>query len=449
MANEQAGAATAPKILVPFHSWWMVAVLFTLYVFSWLDRLIISMLVIPIKADLGVSDFQIGLLTGTAFAIAYSVFGLPLGWAVDRFTRRWIILGGVVLWATATVASGMADSFAHLLIARICVGIGEAALLPAAYSLLADEFPRERLTLATSTFQMGGKAGSAAAFALGGIAIAYAATLHGTNLPLLGYAEPWQIVFAMVGLPGFVLALLVFTFREPARRNPATAAQMAAQSDWAVLGEFLRTHRALMVLMLLSFSSLAICGYTLTNWVPTYLTRAFGWTPLQYGLPVSILNLIGGASLVVTGAVVDHFFSKRLMKDAHLRVYSWLLLAIAPAAVMLFITGSPYVFLACYCVVQFATVPFMVYASSVVSLLAPNRVRGKLIAGFLFCFTMLGLGAGPALVGALTTFVFASDARIGTSMMIVVVGCYGLAFVTMRMALLYLKPAIERAEGRG
>lgn len=447
MATEQP-TATTPNIAVPFRSWWMVAVLFTLYVFSWLDRLIISMLVIPIKADLGVSDFQIGLLTGTAFAIAYSVFGLPLGWAVDRFTRRWIVLGGVLLWATATVASGLADSFAHLLIARICVGIGEAALLPAAYSLLADEFPRERLTLATSTFQCGGKAGSAAAFALGGIAIAYAATLHGTNLPLLGYAEPWQIVFAMVGLPGFVLALLLFTFREPARRNPATAAQMQAQSDWALLGEFLRTHRALMALMLLSFSSLAICGYTLTNWVPTYLTRAFGWTPLQYGLPVSILNLIGGASLLVTGAVVDHFFAKRGMQDAHLRVYSWLLLAIAPAALMLFVTGSPYVFLACYCVVQFATVPFMVYASSVVSLLAPNRVRGKLIAGFLFCFTMLGLGAGPALVGALTTFVFASDARIGTSMMIVVVGCYAIAFITMRMALLYLKPAIERAEGR-
>jgi MFS family permease len=421
----------------------MVAVLFSLYVFSWLDRLILSMLVGPIKADMLLSDFQVGQLLGPAFAISYAIFGLPLGWAVDRLSRRWIIFLGVTVWALATVASGFADSFEHLLIARIFVGVGEAALMPAAYSMLADEFPKERLTVATSTFQMGGKVGSAMAFGLGGVAIAYATTLHGVNLPLLGQAEPWQIVFAMVGLPGFVLALGAFTFHEPQRRGDGGPA--STKDGRSQLVDFLRANLPLLSLMMVSFSCLAICGYTLTSWVPTYIAREFGWAPLQYGPALSAMNLVAAASLVVNGRIVDLLFS-RGMKDAHLRFYSWLMLAVSPAVIFLFLAPSAWIFLGLYCVVQFVTVPFMVYVSSVIALLAPNAVRGQLIAIFLFCFTLLGLGAGPALVGALTDFVFGSESQIGLSMMIVVVGCFAIALVAMRAALLLLAPSVRRAE---
>ncbi|GAN00317.1 permeases of the major facilitator superfamily [alpha proteobacterium U9-1i] len=420
----------------------MVGVLFSLYVFSWLDRLILSMLVGPIKADMVLSDFQIGQLLGPAFAISYAIFGLPLGWAVDRFSRRWIIFCGVTVWALATVASGFADTFEHLLIARIFVGVGEAALMPAAYSMLADEFPKERLTFATSTFQMGGKVGSAMAFGLGGLAIAYATTLGAVNFPLHGPAAPWQIVFAMVGFPGFLLALAVFTFREPRRRG--VAAKSGADSHAQLMG-FLRANWALITLMIVSFSCLSICGYTLTSWVPTYIGRAYEWTPLQYGPALSAMNLIAAASLVVNGRVVDHLFS-RGMKDAHLRFYSWLMLAVSPAVVFLFMAPSAWVFLGLYCIVQFVTVPFMVYVSSVIALLAPNAVRGQLISIFLFCFTLLGLGAGPAMVGALTDFLFQDESKIGLSMMIVVVGCFAIAFVTMRAALALLGPSVTRAE---
>ena len=436
--------AAATAVPVGFKSWWMVAVLFSLYVFSWLDRLILSMLVAPIKADLALSDFQMSLLLGPAFAVFYAIFGLPLGWAVDRYSRRWVVFFGVSLWAMATVASGFARSFEALLMARICVGIGEAALIPAAYSLLADEFPRERLTVATSVFQMAGKVGSATAFGLGGIAIAFAQTLDGTDWPLLGQAGAWHLVMIMVGLPGIGMALLVFTFREPPRREGAGVAARRPR-DRGQLLTFLRANAALIGLMMAAFSGLAICGFTLTSWVPTYIGRAFQWTPLQYGPALSLMNLVAAASLVVNGRIVDHLFS-RGMKDVHLRFYSWLVLAIAPAAGWLFVTDSPYVFLVLYCVVQFATVPFMVYVSSVIALLAPNAIRGQLIALFLFAFTMLGLGAGPALVGALTDFVFQDEGRIGASLMIVTVTCFALAFVAMRLALRYLRPAVERAE---
>ena len=179
-------------------AWWMVAVLFALYVFSWLDRLIVSMLVTPMKAHLMLSDVQVSMVTSTSFAIFYAVFGLPLGWAADRYSRRWISCGGPLLCAAAPTAGGFAQTYEQLLIARIFVGVGEAALLPSAYSLIADGFPPRLLTRATSTFQMAGKVGSATAFGLGGVAIAFAAAHVGADIPFHCPAQPWQLVMLMV-----------------------------------------------------------------------------------------------------------------------------------------------------------------------------------------------------------------------------------------------------------
>ena len=445
MVNTSDTGRAAPSVTVKASSWWMVSVLFMLYVFSWLDRLILSMLVGPIKADLVLSDFQLSLLLGPAFALFYAIFGIPLGWAVDRYARRWLIFGGVTLWALATAASGFAETFPQLMMARVCVGIGEAALLPAAYSLLADEFPRERLTTATSIFQMAGKVGSAAAFGIGGVALTYAATLVGGGLPFVSDAAPWQIVFWMVGLPGLVLAFLVFTFREPPRRNLSSGELAGEARSEGSATTFLKANWRLMLIVVVTFSCLAICGYTLTSWVPTYISRNFHWEPIQYGPALSLMNLIGALSLVVNGRFVDYLFG-RGMKDVHLRFFSWLMVLTAPFFVMLFLTDNIYIFLACYAVSQFVTVPFMVYMSAIISLLAPNAMRGQLIAMFLFVATILGLGAGPSIVGVLTDFVFHSEAQLGLSLMITILGFFCLAFIGMRLGLLHLSNAITKAE---
>ena len=152
-------------------AWRMVAALFAIYVFSWLDRLAVSMMVSPIKADMGLSDTQMSLILGPSFAIAYAVFGVPLGWAADRFSRRLVIFCGVLVWALATIACGFATTFAESLAGRSVVGIGEAALLPAAYSLIGDAFPSNKVTVATSVFQSAGKTGSAVSFGLVGLAL--------------------------------------------------------------------------------------------------------------------------------------------------------------------------------------------------------------------------------------------------------------------------------------
>lgn len=424
-------------------SWWMVAVLFLLYVQSWVDRLILSMLVSPIKKHLLLTDVQVSMVTSTSFAIFYAVFGLPLGWASDRYSRRWIICGGVMVWACATIACGYAQSYEGLLAARILVGAGEAALLPAAYSLIADAFPPHLLTRATSTFQMAGKVGSATAFGLGGIAIAWATAHKGMTLPFHAASQPWQLVMMMVGLPGLLLGLLVFTFPDPPRRRLAGENDQA--NARAVTMDFVRGNWRLLGLMLIGTSALAICGYSMTNWVPTYIERHFGWKPVQYGPALSIMNIISAVSLVLNGWIVDKLFA-RGMKDAHLRFYGWLILGLFPVIAYMFFAANVWVFLACYCVAQFITVPFMVYVSSVMAMIAPAQVRARLLAFFLFVFTLLGLGAGPAIVAALTQYVFGSEAALGSSLAVVVVGGTVLAWAAFRRALRYLAGAIAARE---
>lgn len=418
----------------------MVAVLFAIYVLSWLDRLIISMLVEPIKASMALNDFQMSLILGPAFAVCYAICGLPLGWAADRFARRWVIFGGALVWTAATSACAYATSFEGLLIARIFVGIGEAALLPSAYSLIADGFAPRKLTLATSTFQMAGKVGSATAFGLGGLAIAFANAHAGAWLPFHGPAEPWQLVMLMVGLPGIVIGLLVFTFRDPGRRViPGVHADGSIRAGLA----FMRAHWQLMLCMMIAFSALGLVGYSMTSWVPTFMGRQYHWAPIVYGPWLSAMNLVAAVSLVINGRIVDMLFG-RGMRDAHLRFYSWLIAGIGPVICYMFFAANPWVFLACYGVVQFITVPYMVYLSSVIALLAPSAVRGQIIGVFMFVLTLLGMGAGPSLVGALTNFVFQNEADIGKSLAVVVIGGSTIAFGALRAALKYLGPAIEK-----
>lgn len=425
-------------------AWWMVLTLFLVYVLAWLDRLIISMMVAPIKASLALSDFQMSLVLGPAFAISYAIFGMPLGWAADNFSRRWVIFGGVLTWALATIACGFANSFGMLMLFRIFVGIGEAALLPAAYSLIADAFPRERVTMATSVFQTAGKLGSAMAFGVGGLVIAFAHSMEGLTWPGGGHHSYWQLTFMLVGVPGLLFMFLVFTFRDPGRRDSGPAP--AASSRGELIG-FIRGNAALLGMVTAAFTCLAIIGYSMTSWVPTYMNRHFGWEPTRYGPALSLMNIFGAFALVVVGRIVDQLFA-RGMRDAHLRFYSWLILLLSPAIGYAFFASNPYVFLAMYALIQIITVPFIVYASALVALLAPSRLRGQLLGIFMFIFNIIGFGGGPAIVGALTDFLFKDEKMIGMSLAIVVIGGATASFLIMRAALGRLNHAVAAVQSR-
>ena len=186
-----------------------------LYVSSFIDRNILSQLVKPIRADIGISDTEYSYLSGLAFVVFYTAIGIPLGRLADRGSRNLMVAIGCAIWSVMTALCGLAGSFWSLFLGRIGVGVGEAAMSPAAYSLLADYFPPGRLASAMSVYSAGAPVGGGLALLIGGFGLDYAAGLTGSDGILDGY-RPWQLVFFMVGLPGILLALLALAIiREP------------------------------------------------------------------------------------------------------------------------------------------------------------------------------------------------------------------------------------------
>jgi len=400
----------------------------------------LTMPVEPIQADLGISDFYMGIILGPAFGLVMATCGIPLGWAADRYPRRGVIFAGVFIWSLATAACGLANSAVGLMAARVGVGAGEAALSPAATSLLADKFPRHRLTLAIAIYQSGIKLGSAAAFALGAVLIGATSGLT-LVLPLVGALQPWQIVFIIIGLPGVIFSLLVFTFSEP----PRTGRKSANPTGFGDLFVFMRGHARLLTLMILGCALMALCAYSLSAWTPTFLTRRFGWEPIKYGPALGLINLVGGILLVSNGWLADKVYAKGV-KDAHMRVYSWMLLLITPLAAGVYFIPDPWLFLVLYGVVQVVALPSMIFLSTTLAMLAPNEVRGQLTAVAYIVYTLLGLGIGPTMVGALTDFLFHDPAKVGWSLAIVLSACTPLAFLLLRLSLRNLRPAIAESE---
>ena len=224
----------------PFYRWYMVGLLAVAYAVSYIDRLIISLMVDPIKADLALSDTQVSLLIGLSFALFYTTTAIPIAWLSDRYNRRNIIIAGVSTWCLMTSACGFAKSFMMLFIARMGVGLGEAALAPAANSMIADSFPKEQLGKALGVFASGIAIGAGLAMVIGGQVLAWIGPSKPYDLPLVGTISGWQLTFIILGAAGILLALLMFTIKEPKRKNDAGKAIEASSTSGPSLKETLR-----------------------------------------------------------------------------------------------------------------------------------------------------------------------------------------------------------------
>lgn len=200
-----------------------------------MDRQALTLLVGPIRTSLGINDTQISLLHGFAFALFYTVMGIPIGQMVDRHRRTWVIAAGIVTWSVMTAACGLARNFLQMFFARIGVGIGEASLSPGAYSLIVDYFPPQSRTLALSIYFGAVYVGSGLALMIGGTLIS---SIPAMTMPMLGQMEPWQSVFIILGLPGVLVAILVLALKEP----PRTGVASDLQPNFKDLMKHMRLH---------------------------------------------------------------------------------------------------------------------------------------------------------------------------------------------------------------
>src|SRR5262245_1669995 len=302
------------------YAWYVVGVLTFVYIFSFIDRQILNLLVRPIRRDLGISDVQMSILMGPMFAIFYTFFGIPLGRLADSKSRRSIIALGFAFWSFFTAGCGLARHYYQLLIMRAGVGVGEATLSPSAYSIIADYFSPKRRATAISVYSMGIYLGSGLAIFLGGMVAGFAAQQETWQLPLIGPIRPWQVVFFIVGLPGILFGLLMYTVREPARRGTRRIDSQGKTVTGAVpmkeVIEYLRQNRRTFICHNVGFALLSFSSYGSTSWIPTFFVRNHGWTEAQaghvYGWIVASFGTLGAAA----GGRLADWLCERGRRDA-------------------------------------------------------------------------------------------------------------------------------------
>lgn len=399
----------------PVRSWLVVAALSFAGIVSYIDRQIINLLVDPIKADLGLSDVQISLLQGFSFALLYAVMAIPLAWLADHYNRKWVILAGVLVWSAATFGSGMAMGFVFLFFARMLVGVGEATLSPAGFSMLSDYFPKEKLPAAISVFTGTGFLGSGLALVIGGYLYAKLVEMGPTTLPF-GTFQPWQMTFFAVALLSVPVFLFLLLIREPVRQegNVVLAADDAPPALEII--SFIKDNASVFLPLFFGFSCFAGAQFGIGAWAPSYFIRVHEWTQLEVGQFFGPVVMFGGVAGVIAGGFAAERMLARGSKDATLRLPIIAVLCALPFAIAFPLVSSPWTALGLLALVLFfGTVPFGAGVSTF-PLITPNRMRAQVIAVYLLIANLLGYSAGPLLVAWLTDNVFGSPDAINQSL---------------------------------
>jgi MFS family permease len=399
------------------YAWWVVVVLMLAYVLSFVDRQILSLLVQPIRAEFGISDTQMGLLQGFSFALFYTVLGLPMGRMVDRLNRRNLIAAGVFLWSGMTAICGAATSYGTLFLARMGVGVGEAALSPAAFSMIADYFRRERLATALSIYAMGVFIGAGLAFIVGGAVVDLVANRPPIHVPGWGPMGAWRVTFLLVGLPGLVLAVVVWRLREPERRS----LQRSAAGDIAVfsVADTIRTikqRRGSVLGITTAMAFHAICMYGVFAWMPTSFVRRFSWTAGEAGLALGSVVLVFGCIGMSFGGWLTDRWHRLGRRDAPLRVgvLAALLIVLGGAASPALGQPASAVLALVPLVLGLALPVGSLFAS--LQLIFPNQARGQVSAIFLCVISLFGITFGPLIPAIWSDRYFGGGVGIATAL---------------------------------
>jgi MFS family permease len=432
------------------YAWTVVAILIATAVLSYTDRQVLSLLVDPIRGELGISDTQVSLLLGTAFAVVYGIAGIPLGFLADRTSRRNLIFAGVVVWSCGTLACGFSHSFGQLFAARIVVGLGEAVLSPAAISLISDYFPPSRRGTAVGFFLSGIAMGIGAAILIGG------SVLHLVQLGVLAETpfagQPaWRLVLLLIGAPGLLWSLAILAIREPPRRtteDPTAAASndaiaqpgarprvgRAAPGTNATRATWRTTTWARVIPIYLVVAAASLVDNAVGAWAPTLLIREFTRDPAQVGVQLGFLLTAGFGGGVLLGGWLADRAGSRGGWSYKLGVCLISGLLILPVSLLINAVQFNIVLL---------SVPLYFALSGIVTAcgfsaildVVPNRSRGLAMAISFFLNVALGAGLGPTAVALASAHVFGANAGLGPAITLTVAAGYAVAIGALLVAL--------------
>lgn len=390
--SHTAGADAGPTPDSPYSPAYLryaLGLLCAVYIINFVDRQVLAILQEPIKQDLGLSDLQLGLLTGTGFGLFYATLGIPIARLADRVSRKWVIAVCLTIWSGMTALCGYATGFASLLIFRIGVGVGEAGGSPPAHSMISDYFPPARRATALGVFSLGVPFGILVGFLSGG---------------WLSEVVGWRLAFLVVGLPGVVLAgIVALTLREPGRgvwdgvrASHATTAGPRVGEVMAHLWR-LRSFRH----VALASALYAFAGYSATNWMPPFLARSHGMEQGAIGTSLAlIIGIGGGLGIYLGGVLADRLGARDPL--ACVRVPMWAVILAFPLGFVIYLTDDTTLALGLFTVPAFLGLMYQAPAFAVTQSLATPKSRATAAAVLLFIINIIGLALGPAVTGAIS-----------------------------------------------
>ncbi len=420
---------------------YLLSLLFIAYIFSFIDRSILALLVGPIRDDFGITDFEFSLIQGAAFSLLYTVAGLPLGRLADRYSRKLIVSGSVFFWSAATCACGMTKNFTQLFVARMAVGAGEAGLSPPAYSLILDSFRPRHVGYAMSFYKLGVKVGAGIAFVIGGILYDYWAGVGNISVPLMGEIKPWQMTLISVGAPGALLSLLLLTVNEPPRKDLVNKEGEGVPIK--VVFRFMWQRKGVYIALFLGASMMAMAGYGTSAWYPEFFFRNYGMSKSEAGVTYGTIVLVAGSVGVMLGAWLARQLEERGYTDAYVRAIFLTSMVGAPLMSIAPLTHDP-----TWNVILLW--PGVIIAGSYLGVLAvamvvitPNEMRGQVTAIYLFVTNILGMAVGTSVLAAFTDFLFQDDALLHYSIATACGLFYPIAAVSFWFALAPYRRAVK------
>jgi MFS family permease len=430
-------------------AWYTVAILLCAYIFSFIDRQILNLLVAPVRRDLGITDTQMSLLIGFSFALFYSMLGLPFGRLADSVSRPRLIVAGMLTWSLMTGGCGLVGSYWQLFILRMGVGIGEATLSPAAYSMISDSFPPAKRSMPFSVYTMATYVGGGFAFLFGGLLLRAFGSRETFELRLIGHIRPWQALFLLLGASGIIFALALLTLRDPSRKGARLLGngQGKIKVERIPLGavwNYFAENRTTLLSLIVGMALVALAAYGTSAWAITFLIRNHQMTASRAGILFGGAQILCGSLGMLTAGKLVSWLSSRGYRDAYM-----LVAALSCAA--WFVPGILYPLLShttaavalLYVATFFLCMPTCLIPAAILELV-PNAMRGQATAVYLLIVNLIGLGVGPTAIALVTDHVFGFDAAVRYSLLIVPTAACVLAELLFLIGLRSYGPSLDR-----
>jgi MFS family permease len=398
--------------------------------FTVLDRSVLSLLIDPIKQDFGITDTQAALLLGAAFSLPYGIVGIGIARLADWSNRRNLVAASVAFWSACTVACGVAQGYASLLIGRMGIGAGESGYGPASWSIATDNWPREKVAFATATMGIGAMLGTGLALFLGGAVLHFVSGMAPVELPGIGVIRPWQWTFIIVGAPGMIWALVVLTSKEPPRRGLAPG-QVAQKVPVKEVGHWLWDDRRTYFAVIGGMCIKAMLLTGPATWGATFLHRQFHWELSRIGIISGTITLVISPIALMAGAKLSEHWIRQGRNDANLRIVFYGLLVSVPLMIIAPLMPSPYLVLAVNAAVGFVGTLGFGPSIAAFQVITPNRMRAQVGGLTQFCNNVIAFAVSPLIVALFTDYLFRDEGALKYSMMLnaIIMGSLSLAVV--------------------